>query len=57
MVTRKFIIEYSNDKPLLPNEHLRFVIHPQHHKENIETLRGVLKIITDTLQFTPVKDK
>ncbi len=58
---RKFIIEYDNDEPLLPNEHLYFRTYPQHHATNIKTLKGLLKIVTADLVFEPIinqqKDK
>lgn len=51
---RKIIIEYDNDKPLLPNEHLYYRTHPEYHAENIKSLQVVLRYITNTLIFEPI---
>jgi hypothetical protein len=54
MPTWKFIIEYSSDKPLLPVNHVRYITNPGYEESNLETLKQVLTIFLDTLQFTPV---
>jgi len=56
MPIQKFIIEYDNDKPLLPVNHFRFKIHSRHKKTNLETLKGVLTLITKSYEFIPLED-
>jgi len=31
---RNIIIEYDNDNPILPNEHLYYKTNPEYHEEN-----------------------
>jgi hypothetical protein len=52
---RKFIIEYDSDKPLLKHEHFLFEVNPKYIKTNLEMLKGLLQVITDTIELTPIK--
>jgi hypothetical protein len=56
MTIRKIVIEYDNDVPILPCDHWRFNTNPKYHEQNIDTLKGVMELVTKQLTFKPIKD-
>lgn len=55
MAIQKFVLEYESDKPLLPVNRFRVNINPDCETPNLEALQHILKVISTTLNLTPIK--